>query len=521
MLRIFRHDLADPDKFVVTLELVPGRASFGKSIDTILAIAQNAFDDGRISAVSITDNPGGNPSISPDVLGYEIFKRGMDVIVHFACRDTNRTGMESRALQLERMGMKNIMAVTGDYPGKRFGGQGAPVFDLDSVGLTCLLSMLNQRLKEAGEEDGFFTGCGVSPFKSTEAECFAQYAKLSRKINAGASFIITQLGYDLQKYSELVHVLARMDANIPLMGSVYLLSPKAANAMNRGVVPGAVVSDDLLMEIKSQWKDTPTGLKYAVDRTAGLGIALKRCGYKGIHIGGVHRSFKTVAAILDRMDEIEKNDETLSSDTPEKSPGFYYAFSDSPRDDRDDSTPAKSLSVIDKMKFTFLNTVHNILFNFNSPAAPLCKAFASWADKNNLERYVRLLFEDPIKKILLSCRACGDCAIKHLAFQCPESGCPKHTRNGACGGSRNGMCEVHPDRKCVWVTAYYRLKWAGRTHEMIDSCVPPRMWELYETSSWINFHLERDHESRSAALITSCSMNRCTMDKNLFSKTSR
>ncbi|MCD6272186.1 MAG: methylenetetrahydrofolate reductase C-terminal domain-containing protein [Deltaproteobacteria bacterium] len=518
MFKVFRHDLADPDKFVVTLELVPGRASFGKSIDTILAIAQNAFDDGRISAVSITDNPGGNPSISPDVLGYEIFKRGMDVIVHFACRDMNRTGMESRALQLARMGMKNIMAITGDYPGKRFGGQGAPVFDLDSVGLTCLLSMLNQRLKESGEQDGFFTGCGVSPFKSTEAECFAQYAKLSRKINAGASFIITQLGYDVQKYSELVHVLAHMGANIPLMGSVYLLSPKAANAMNRGVVPGAVVSDDLLMEIKSQWKDPPTGLKYAVDRTAGLGIALKRCGYKGIHIGGIHRSFKTVAAILDRMDEIEKNDETLSGDTPEKSSGFYYAFSNSPRDDK---TPVKSLGVIDKVKFTFLNTVHNILFNFNSPAAPLCKAFARWADNNNLERYVRLLLEDPLKKILLSCRACGDCGIKHLAFQCPESGCPKHTRNGACGGSRNGMCEVHPDRKCVWVTAYYRLKWAGRTHEMIDSCVPPRMWELYETSSWINFHLERDHESRSAELITSCSRDRCSMDETLFSNKPR
>ena len=64
------------------------------------------------------DNPGGNPSLSPDILGYEIFRYGLDVIVHFSCRDMNRMGMESRALQLARLGLKNILALTGDYSGK-------------------------------------------------------------------------------------------------------------------------------------------------------------------------------------------------------------------------------------------------------------------------------------------------------------------------------------------------------------------------------------------------------------------
>ncbi len=48
--------------------------------------------------------------------------------------------------------------------------------------------------------------------------------------------------------------------------------------------------------------------------------------------------------------------------------------------------------------------------------------------------------------------------IQHVAFLCPESQCPKHIRNGACGGSRNGGCEVYPDRKCVWFRAWER--WA-------------------------------------------------------------
>ncbi len=75
---------------MVTLELVPGRESKGRNTDTLKGIARDAFADGRISAVSITDNPGGNPSLSPDVLGSEIFAYGLDVIVHFTWAGTTR-----------------------------------------------------------------------------------------------------------------------------------------------------------------------------------------------------------------------------------------------------------------------------------------------------------------------------------------------------------------------------------------------------------------------------------------------
>ncbi len=85
MLTIFKTAIFDPSNFIVTLELVPGRYSTGKSVDIVKGIAKDSFADGRISAVSITDNPGGNPSLSPDVLGHSIIQVGMDVIVHFTC----------------------------------------------------------------------------------------------------------------------------------------------------------------------------------------------------------------------------------------------------------------------------------------------------------------------------------------------------------------------------------------------------------------------------------------------------
>ncbi|MBF0210320.1 MAG: methylenetetrahydrofolate reductase C-terminal domain-containing protein [Desulfamplus sp.] len=510
MLKVFNSDISNPDNFVVTIELVPGRESIGTSTDTLIGIAKDAFADGRISAVSITDNPGGNPSLSPDVLGYEIFKHGMDVIVHFTCRDMNRVGMESRALQLARMGMKNILALTGDYSGKGFGGQGAPVFDFDSVILTAMLQNLNQRLLLSGDPDGFFTGCALSPFKTTEAECQAQYRKLDLKIKAGASFIITQLGYDVDKFQELITQNQIKGIKLPVLASLYLLSPKSARVMNRGRVPGAMVSDALYNRIIAEWEQSSKkGLESAVERASKLAVILKGVGYNGIHIGGIHKSFKTVAAILDKMATIEHNWQDYLEEFKSDDKSSFYLYKQqinlnktkdlvkNKSQDKPSSNTKKEQfleNLFDHYPYRFMKKAHELFFNKSSSFAPLYKALAEIIDKNNKGWLLKLLVEDPFKKLFLSCRSCGDCAIQHIAFQCPEYGCPKHTRNGACGGSLNGFCEVNKDKKCIWVRAWSRLKKSGESDELSKEFIPPRMWELNHSSSWLNFHLNRDHQ---------------------------
>ena len=91
-----------------------------------------------------------------------------------------------------------------------------------------------------GDPDVFNAGAAVSPFKYTEGESFAQYAKLCRKVAAGAQFIITQLGYDVRKFHELRKVQRWLGLEVPVLGSVYLLGPRAARAMNEGAVPGVL-----------------------------------------------------------------------------------------------------------------------------------------------------------------------------------------------------------------------------------------------------------------------------------------
>jgi len=514
MLRVFQADLFKPDHFVVTLELVPAREATGRAVDAVLGIAKDAFADGRVSAVSITDNPGGNPSLSPDVLGYEIFNIGMDVIVHFTCRDMNRVGMESRALQLARMGMKNILALSGDYTGQGFGGQGAPVFDLDSVQLQILLEVLNERLAAAGDPDPFFAGCAVSPFKQTEAECFAQYAKLCRKVSAGARFIITQLGFDARKFYELIQIQRHMGLSAPCLGSVYILNPKSAAIMNSGRVPGAVVSDKLLKRVQEEWRIPAEGRAAAVERAARLAAVLKGLGYRGIHIGGIHGRFDMAGLILDRMAQIEKDWLNFVSEFNFPQPEGFYAFAHefdaAPGPPRFGKGPLR-IPMREKLLFRILKDTHDLLFDRNNRLAPMLERLARHMDGNIGHQLLKELVEDPAKQLILKCKKCGDCGIQHLGFLCPESQCPKHTRNGACGGSSNSRCEVFPDRPCVWFRTYQRLYYNGETSQMIQGCVPPRMWELNNTSAWLNFHMNRDHQSAANPIALRCRADGCKL----------
>jgi len=54
-----------------------------------------------------------------------------------------------------------------------------------------------------------------------------------------------------------------------------------------------------------------------------------------------------------------------------------------------------------------------------------------------------------------------------------------------------------------------RLETVDQIEKITGDCIPPRMWELENTSAWINFYLKRDHHSKSAELISSCSLDTC------------
>ncbi len=279
---------------MVTCELVPGRGFHGKEIESIYRFSEAARDSGAIHAVSLTDNPGGNPAILTDEIARELAASGVEVIMHFSLKDLNRGMVESRAWALARQGIRNCSWSLGGLPQRRrlrsvpagvrpgLGRRpGAPETDEPGAG---------------GHEPGegpraldptdFLLGAVTSPFKWREASSFMQYAKLSKKVHAGARFIISQLGFDSWKHAELIaHARRSLGITVPILGSVYLLTGGRARLMRKGEVPGCFVSPGLLARVEQEAASEDKGRHARRDRAA-LQVAI----LKGLGLpGGAHR----------------------------------------------------------------------------------------------------------------------------------------------------------------------------------------------------------------------------------------
>jgi methylenetetrahydrofolate reductase (NADPH) len=492
-------------KFLLSFELVPGKSSRGKDINKTIEFAKKAANDQMLDALTLTDNPGGNPRLSPDVLGAEIGRLGTETIVHFACRDWNRLGAVSRALQLARLGIENLLVVTGDYPAAEPAGTAKPCFDMDSTSAICMLDAMNNPEKnfcgDAGEstreKTNFTLGAAVACDKKSEAETICQYFKLLRKISNGANFAITQICFDARRFEELRLFLDSKDAGIPLIGSAFALNPRSARFIASGSVPGASLPRPLLEEVLEESKKTDGGKSASLERCARLAAVLKGLGYRGAHFAGP-LTYEELKTIVTRLAQIENQWQSFlpQFDYP-RSAGFYLY-------EKDEATGLNSKRPARKKHrspaawaaWGGTNAFHGAMFDRNSKLYPRLKKIAAKAEKSKTLGTAVSLVEDAAKKILFNCKKCGDCALPDTAYLCPESQCPKFMRNGPCGGSRKTRCEVRKERTCVWVRAYERLKSHRIENRLAQLCIPPRNWALNQTSSWLNYWLGRDYHGR-------------------------
>jgi methylenetetrahydrofolate reductase (NADPH) len=105
--------------------------------------------------------------------------------------------------------------------------------------------------------------------------------------------------------------------------------------------------------------------------------------------------------------------------------------------------------------------------------------------------------EHASKAVMFQCKDCGDCSLPEIAFLCPESQCAKNQRNGPCGGTREGRCEVDGYGDCIWLRAYERLKHDGKENHLLDHAPVVQNQGLRGTSAWANFWLGRDHTRKN------------------------
>lgn len=236
----------DRGEFVTLVELVsPRGVSAAKEIEKARRLHRFGID-----AINIPDGPRASARMSALAMAVLIQREvGIEPLLHFACRDRNVIGMQSDLLGAWALGLRNILAITGDPPKLGTYPDATAVFDVDAIGLTNLVNRLNHGLDLAGnpvgEPTGFSIAVGVNPGAINMEE---ELRRLDWKIEAGAEYMITQPVFDLDILEKFMKRI--LHVKIPLVCGIWpLVSYRNAEFMNNEV-PGAHVPSDILERMR-------------------------------------------------------------------------------------------------------------------------------------------------------------------------------------------------------------------------------------------------------------------------------
>jgi methylenetetrahydrofolate reductase (NADPH) len=453
--------------------------------------------------------------LPPDWLAGKMAPSADRLVLHLACKDLNRSGLESACWRYGAEGFENILALTGDYPTGGYRGVSVPVFDLDSVSLIDLMHLMNQGLKVPGRggkidtlpATNFFIGCCVSPFKQYERELVMQYNKLLYKIALGAQWIVPQLGYDMRKFHEIKLLLDAKGLKTPIIGNVYLLTRFVAKLFNSGKLAGCVVSNKLLEDANKYAAGEDKGRKFFRELAAKQLAVFKGLGFAAGYLGGMSKP-ETFGEIIDMAESFGENDwKDFLPEICYSNPGEFFLF------DHDEKTgmadcetlnPAYLASLQKRKRskevtvgYRISRMVHGLAFERDKKLYGTMRWLFGLMEKSgkpNLLGRLSYWFEKHSKHLMYGCEDCGDCGLPDCAYLCPNASCAKGLRNGPCGGSRDGRCELD-DRDCIWARAYERLKYYREEEGLLERDPIYYNADLKNTSAWANTYLDRDHHA--------------------------
>lgn len=225
-------------EFVVSVEVDPPK---GLNSAKALAGAQLLKDAG-IEFINVADSPMARVRMSALTLCYLIqHEIGIETILHFTTRDRNLMGLQSDLIGAHSVGVRNIIALTGDPPSLGDYPDATPVYDVDSVGLVRILKQFNDGTDSAGSSIGrkanFTAAVAADP---TRPDLEEEADRLSRKIGNGGDLVMTQPVFDFQTWSDFRQIYEHKygPIRIPvLLGVLPLQSTRHAEFLHNEV-PG-------------------------------------------------------------------------------------------------------------------------------------------------------------------------------------------------------------------------------------------------------------------------------------------
>jgi len=233
-------------EFVTTIEITPPK---GPNPDAMIKSVHSIKAAG-VDAVNVPDGPRAQNRMGAIAVAVLLQQQvGIETVLHYCCRDRNLLGMHSDLLGCAALGLHNLLLITGDPPKMGPYPEATAVFDIDSIGLTNMVSLMNRGLDLGGNPFGeptrFTIGVGVNP---GHLDLEYELRRLDWKVKAGAEYAITQPVFDVR---QLEHFLERIeDMHLPVVAGIWpLLSYRNAQFMNNEV-PGVSVPDDVMERMR-------------------------------------------------------------------------------------------------------------------------------------------------------------------------------------------------------------------------------------------------------------------------------
>ena len=236
-------------EFLTTVEIVPPRGANPEAMLEGVRLLKAAGVDG----VNVPDGPRAQSRMGALATAVLVQQRvGIEAVVHYCCRDRNLLGMLSDLLGAQALGLRNLLLITGDPPKMGPYPDATAVFDIDSIGLTNLVSRLNRGMDPGGnvlgEPTRFVVGVGVNP----GAEDFEhEMRRFYWKVEAGAEYCITQPVFDLAQLERFVERIGRDGIRIPVIAGIWpLVSARNAEFL-ANEVPGVVVPESVIQRMRA------------------------------------------------------------------------------------------------------------------------------------------------------------------------------------------------------------------------------------------------------------------------------
>ena len=282
-------------RFVVAVELLPPR---GYQADAAIERARTLKIRG-VDVINIPDGQRAGARISALSMAVLIEQQaGIETLLHYSCRDRNLLGIQSDLLGAHAMGLRNLLLITGD-PG-RVGDypDATAVFDVDSIGLTNVVTRLNHGCDVGGQAIGaptaFHVGVSVNPAASNLDE---ELRRFDYKVSAGAEYVITRPIFDVRGFEAFRKRIEA--ARLPVIAGIFPFESARHADFMANEVPGVHVPEALLKRMRAAGEpDAALGEGIAIAREIAQEL---RGSVQGVQVSTANGNIEAALAVVDGL----------------------------------------------------------------------------------------------------------------------------------------------------------------------------------------------------------------------------